>query len=314
MGVRHLLPGEKMVSAIQVLAAVAVVVNGQPAGDKPLDECCDMKTVGGVTYTLTGQMNTKMYNCLNDCVYQMEGRPEAKFCFAMGDQQVECNDDEMVGSERPPMEGSERPPMEGSERPPVEGSERPPVEEGSSPAPGSAGSRSYLAGISYSFDSSNSPFCAGSLISSEWILTTASCSYSDSTKTAVDKVKIVLGEETLGTPDEENFKVVSVSQIIVHPSYSQSSSTGQSNLALWKLSEPVSTSVYSTVCLPAQGTEQAGGATLVGWRISLLVGSLSQTLTQTDTQLVSGTECGVSETIICTEADTTGCQGDLGGP
>jgi len=179
---------------------------------------------------------------------------------------------------------------------------------------GSAGSRSYLAGISYSFDSSNSPFCAGSLISSQWILTTASCSYSDSTKTAVDKVKVVLGEETLGTPDEENFKVVSVSKIIVHPSYSQSSSTGQSNLALWKLSEPVSTSVYSTVCLPAQGTEQAGGATLVGWRISLLVGSLSQTLTQTDTQLVSGTECGVSENILCTAADTTGCQGDLGGP
>merc|ERR1712128_305897 len=119
---RHLLPGEKMVSAIHVLAAVAVVVNGQPAGDKPLEECCDMKTVGGVTYTLSGQMNTKMYNCLNNCVYQMEGRPEAKFCFAMGDQEVECNDDEMVGSERPPMEGSERPP----------------VGEGSSPAPGGA--------------------------------------------------------------------------------------------------------------------------------------------------------------------------------
>jgi len=142
-----------MVSAIQILAAVAVVVNGQPAGDKPLEECCDMKTVGGVTYTLSGQMNTKMYNCLNDCVYQMEGRPEAKFCFAMGDQKVECNDDEIGGSERPPMEGSERPPMEGSERPPMEGSERPPMEgsemppvegserppvgEGSSPAPGS---------------------------------------------------------------------------------------------------------------------------------------------------------------------------------
>jgi len=79
-------------------AAVAVVVNGQPAGDKPLEECCDMKTVGGVTYTLSGQMNTKMYNCLNDCVYQMEGRPEAKFCFAMGDQKVECNDDEIGGT------------------------------------------------------------------------------------------------------------------------------------------------------------------------------------------------------------------------
>jgi len=125
---------------------------------------------------------------------------------------------------------------------------------------------------------------------------------------------VVLGEETLGTTDQENFKVVGVAKIIVHPSYSQSSSTGLNNLALWKLSEPVSTSVYSTVCLPAQDTEQAGGATLVGWRISVLVGSLAQTLTQVDTELVSATQCGVSDTILCTSADTTGCQGDLGGP
>jgi len=178
---------------------------------------------------------------------------------------------------------------------------------------GSAGSRSYLAGLSYSFDSSNSPFCAGSLISSEWVLTTASCSYSDGTKTGVDKVKVVLGEETLGIPDKDTFKVVNVKKIIVHPSYSQSTSN-LFNLALWKLSDPVSTSVYSTLCLPTQGTEQTGVATLVGWRISELVGSLSQTLTQSDTQLVSDTVCGVSDTILCTDEGDTGCQGDYGGP
>ena len=50
-----------------------------------------MKTVGGVTYTLSGQMNTKIYNCLNDCVYQKEGKPWTKFCFARGYQKVECN-------------------------------------------------------------------------------------------------------------------------------------------------------------------------------------------------------------------------------
>ena len=72
---------------------------------------------------------------------------------------------------------------------------------------GGGNDRSYLAGISYSFDTSNSPFCAGSLISSQWILTTASCSYSDRTKTPVDKVNVVLGEETLGTPGQEKYKV-----------------------------------------------------------------------------------------------------------
>ena len=144
-----------------------------------------------------------------------------------------------------------------------------------------------MAGISYSFDTSNSPFCAGTLISSQWILTTASCSYSDRTKTAVDKVNVVLGEEMLGSPDQEKYKVeiqvfcnklgyywlcakvLGVAKIVVHPSYSNSE---ENNIALWQLSEPVSTSVYNTLCLPTQGAEQNGAVVLVGWRISPVVG------------------------------------------
>jgi len=133
-----------MVLTLAVLASLALTAHGQPAGEKPDKECCDTKTVGGVTYSLIGQMDTKMYNCLSDCIYMKEGQEGSKFCFAMGDLQVECNDEEMEGSEKPPMEGSEKPPMEGSEKPPMEGSEKPPMEgsekppmeEGSSPAPG----------------------------------------------------------------------------------------------------------------------------------------------------------------------------------
>merc|ERR1712179_526438 len=120
---------------------------------------------------------------------------------------------------------------------------------------GGGNDRSYLAGISYSFDTSNSPFCAGSLISSQWILTTASCSYSDRTKTAVDKVNVVLGEETLGTTGQEKYKVVGVDKIIVHPSYSNSE---ENNIALWQLSEPVSTSVYNTVSAYTGGGTEWG--------------------------------------------------------
>jgi len=150
-----------MVLTLAILAGLALTAHGQPAGEKPDKECCDTKTVGGVTYSLIGQMDTKMYNCLSDCIYMREGQEGQKFCFAMGDLQVECNDEEMEGSEKPPMEGSEQPPMEGSEQPPMEGSEKPPMEgsekppmegtekppmegtekppmeEGSSPAPGS---------------------------------------------------------------------------------------------------------------------------------------------------------------------------------
>ena len=82
--------------------------------------------------------------CLSDCIYMRKGQEGSQFCFAMGPLPVECNDEEIEGSEKPPMEGSEKPPMKGSEKPPIEGSEKPPIggsekpamEEGSSKAPG----------------------------------------------------------------------------------------------------------------------------------------------------------------------------------
>ena len=64
-----------------------------------------------------------------------------------------------------------------------------------------------------------------------------------------------------------------MAKILVHPSYSNSE---KNNIALWHLSEPVSTSVYNTLCLPTQGAEQSGAAVLVGWRISPVVGGSYQ--------------------------------------
>merc|ERR1711915_392894 len=204
--------------------------------------------------------------------------------------------------------------MGGGPMPPTGSGSGPMPPTGSGPKPptgsGTPGSRSYLAGISYSFDTSNSPFCAGTLISDQWLLTTASCSYSDTKKTGVDKVNVILGEETLGTPQAEDFKVASVERIFVHPDYSTSSV--DNNIALWKLSEPVSTSVYSPACLPPQDSQQEGQVKLVGWRVSELVGSLEQSITEVDGNLVSNTECNVGDTQLC--STSTGCRGDLGGP
>ena len=73
-------------------------------------------------------MDTKSYQCINDCIYVKDDEPRVQFCFASGDLEVECTEEELQGSEMPPMEGSEKPPMEGSEKPPMEGSERPPME------------------------------------------------------------------------------------------------------------------------------------------------------------------------------------------
>jgi hypothetical protein len=100
---------------------------------QPLNECCESKDVGGVRYSLVGKMDTKVYNCLNDCIYVKDEEPSAKFCFATGNLEVECTEKELQGSEKPPMEGSEMPPIEGSEMPPMEGSEMPPMEGSAMP-------------------------------------------------------------------------------------------------------------------------------------------------------------------------------------
>merc|ERR1712128_209621 len=94
--------------------------------------------VGGIWYSYVGKMDTKMYNCLNPCVYQKiiffkKGEEGAKFCFAMGEEEVECKDEDIT---KPPMEGSEKPPMGGSEKPPMEGSEMPPMERSEKPPMG----------------------------------------------------------------------------------------------------------------------------------------------------------------------------------
>merc|ERR1711892_145123 len=112
----------KMVPLLILAGGLAAVSNGIPMTPPPPD-CCQSKYVGGVRYTLVGRLDTKSYNCLSDCIYVKDEEPSVRFCFASGNLEVECTQDE-----RPPIEGSERPPMEGSERPPMEGSERPPME------------------------------------------------------------------------------------------------------------------------------------------------------------------------------------------
>ena len=89
----------------------------------------------------------------------------------------------------------------------------------------------------------------GALIAPSWLVTTASCSHADNAQVAANKVKAVLGEETLGGAGDF-FKVSSVSKIVTHPDYD--SATKSDNIALWKLSSPVSTDTYTRLCLPSQ--------------------------------------------------------------
>merc|ERR1712215_447037 len=123
----------RMGARVEILLAIVIVTtNAQPTGKK----CCESKIVGGISYTLVGEMDTKEYNCLNDCVYQKKLEPGTKYCFAVGDEKVECKDGPPMGGSKPPMEGT-KPPMEGS-KPPMEGTKSP-IEGSSKPEIGTTG-------------------------------------------------------------------------------------------------------------------------------------------------------------------------------
>merc|ERR550517_927101 len=154
---------------------------------------------------------------------------------------------------------------------------------------------SFLGGLSYSWDSSNSPFCAGTLVSARWVITSASCSYADSSVVSPDTVNVMMGSTA-----------VSVDRVIVHSGYSQSGE--ENNIALWRLAQA---SKESPLCLPAQGSQQSGTAKLVGWRINPLSGYLNEELGEKEVALIE--DCGQSGRI-CSTSTTTQCGGDYGGP
>merc|ERR1712055_1001708 len=61
------------------------------------EECCREKTVGGIRYINSGSINqatASRHECLSPCLFMMEGSPDRKFCFKVGDLEVECLDEE----------------------------------------------------------------------------------------------------------------------------------------------------------------------------------------------------------------------------
>merc|ERR1712107_629556 len=79
----------------------ALLLIGVQAQDHQMDghaqgaECCQEKTVGGVSYSLLTEAfhGSLPHQCLTSCVYTKNGvLSSPKFCFARGDLATECRD------------------------------------------------------------------------------------------------------------------------------------------------------------------------------------------------------------------------------
>lgn len=157
--------------------------------------------------------------------------------------------------------------------------------------------------------------CAGVLVKSTWILTTAQCI----TDKAATELKILTGSHRLLT----NKKLYSISKIERHPSYN--ATNGANNLALLQLSQAVALSArVSTIDLNDQEITTNIPAVFYGWG-TLSYGSpgysnvlqtlYRRTLSLSDcrtrnglSNLSSGNICAISQ------AGQAACSKDEGGP
>jgi secreted trypsin-like serine protease len=170
--------------------------------------------------------------------------------------------------------------------------------------------------------------CAATLISTNWAVTASHCFYDQEGALTVtkDTMSLVLGVHDRAGTTDTNRQVLTIAEIVLHPSYSPSGSSH--DIALLKISETVDLDTWSPACLPTSGADFAGqNGWVYGWGTTSEGGSegLADKLLELEVPIVSDSVCAtamssqgqtITSDMLCAggENGKDACAGDSGGP